>query len=122
MYLLGILNSGLASFFLAASRAGSSGERYGEREIARIPVYTIDFEKKADHERHEKIVYYVRRMLELNGYLARATGGAEKRELERQIAATDREIDRIVRDLYGLTEEERIYIGGEPAEFPDRPA
>ena len=34
--------------------------------------------------------------------------------LERQIAATDRQIDNLVYELYGLTEEEIKIVEGEP--------
>jgi hypothetical protein len=38
----------------------------------------------------------------------------EKTSLQRQIAATDARIDRLVYDLYGLTEDEiKIVEGGE---------
>ena len=40
------------------------------------------------------------------------TGGG-KEILERRIAAADREIDSIVYDLYGLTEEEIALVEGE---------
>ena len=38
--------------------------------------------------------------------LARVKSERERGVLERQIAATDAEIDRLVYDLYGLTEDE----------------
>jgi hypothetical protein len=38
--------------------------------------------------------------------LPRAKTAHDKTILERQIDATDRQIDRLVYDLYGLTEEE----------------
>jgi hypothetical protein len=47
-------------------------------------------------------------MLALHKQLAAATTGHEK-TLQRQIEATDRQIDRLVYELYGLTEEE---VGG----------
>jgi len=43
-----------------------------------------------------------------------AETGPDKAAIERQIAATDKQIDRLVYELYGLTEEEiRIVEGGE---------
>jgi len=44
--------------------------------------------------------------LALHKQLAAAKTPQEKTALERQIAATDAQIDRLVYDLYGLTEEE----------------
>ena len=55
----------------------------------------------------------VERMLALHKQLGAAKMPDEKRRLERQIEATDGEIDRLVYELYGLTEEEiRIVEGG----------
>ena len=45
-------------------------------------------------------------MLELHRRLPEAATAHEKTLLQREIDATDRQIDRLVYDLYGLTEEE----------------
>jgi len=47
----------------------------------------------------------VERMLDLHKRLKEAKG-EEKKNLERQIARTDRKIDELVYELYGLTEKE----------------
>jgi hypothetical protein len=46
------------------------------------------------------------RMLELHKNLAATKTPREKESLERQVAATDREIDQLVYELYGLTDQE----------------
>jgi hypothetical protein len=48
----------------------------------------------------------VEKMLALHKQLAAARTDHEQTNLERQIDATDRLIDRLVYDLYGLTEQE----------------
>ncbi len=45
-------------------------------------------------------------MLELHRQLNDASSPHEKEVLQRQIAATDSQIDRLVYELYNLTEEE----------------
>ena len=60
----------------------------------------------ADKSRHDQMVKLVEQMLELHQRLSAARTPQEKTALERQIAATDTQIDRLVYDLYGLTEEE----------------
>jgi hypothetical protein len=45
-------------------------------------------------------------MLALNRQHETARTPDEKTRIERQIAATDQQIDRLVYELYGLTEEE----------------
>jgi len=42
-------------------------------------------------------------------------GQAQRVAIQRQIESTDREIDRLVYDLYGLTEEEIAIVEGGPA-------
>ena len=49
----------------------------------------------------------------LHKHLAGAKSERERGVLERQIAATDAEIDRLVYDLYGLTEDEIALVEGE---------
>lgn len=48
----------------------------------------------------------VDQMLSLNKQLPAAKTDHEKTALQRQIDATDRQIDQLVYELYGLTEEE----------------
>jgi hypothetical protein len=45
-------------------------------------------------------------MLDLNKKLHSANVPSEKEMLQRQIDATDRQIDKLVYELYGLTDEE----------------
>jgi len=64
----------------------------------------------------------VERMLELNKQKQRGTGvppvaghgpeGHATSQLDREIAATDAEIDNLVYELYGITDEERKIIEG----------
>jgi hypothetical protein len=52
------------------------------------------------------MVSLVERMLDLHKRLAETKTGHEKTLLQRQIEATDKQIDALVYELYGLTEEE----------------
>jgi hypothetical protein len=59
------------------------------------------------------MVGLVERMLTLHERLSEARIGRERTVIGHQIAATDRRIDRLVYDLYGLTEDEiQIVEGG----------
>jgi hypothetical protein len=60
----------------------------------------------ADRERHDRMVALVEEMLALHRRLAAARTDHEQTNLKRQIDAADRRIDRLVYDLYNLTEEE----------------
>jgi hypothetical protein len=74
--------------------------------MEKVPIRVIDFAVQSDKARHNKMIYLVERMLNLHKRLSQAKAPSEKGRLQRQIDATDREIDRLVYDLYGLTEEE----------------
>jgi hypothetical protein len=73
--------------------------------ISELPIRKIDFSDKSD-KRHDRMVSLVETMLQLHKKAAEMKGGHEKTVVERQIAATDRQIDQLVYELYGLTEEE----------------
>jgi len=52
------------------------------------------------------MVSLVEQMLELNKKIAGVKNPEEKTRLQRQIDATDSQIDKLVYELYGLTKEE----------------
>jgi predicted nucleic acid-binding Zn-ribbon protein len=58
------------------------------------------------------MVALVERMLSLHKKLAAANTNHEKTNLQRQIEATDHQIDRLVYELYELTEEEIKLVEG----------
>jgi hypothetical protein len=80
--------------------------RFFTQDIARLPIYTPDFDNLADKTRHDKMVALVTQMLSLHQYLRKAKTDQEKRLVQQEIDATDVRIDALVYDLYGLTEEE----------------
>jgi hypothetical protein len=59
------------------------------------------------------MVALVGRMLDLQRKLAAASVPAERDLYRRQIEATDRQIDALVYELYGLTEDEIKVVEGE---------
>ena len=67
---------------------------------------SIYFSNVADKSRHDQVVQLVEQMLTLHQRLSAAKTPQEKTALERQITANDTQLDRLVYDLYGLTEEE----------------
>lgn len=83
--------------------------------MEKVPIRVIDFASKTDKDKHGQIVSLVERTLDLHQRLSAAAHPEDKTRLQRQINITDQEIDRLVYDLYGLTEEE-ITIVEEAAE------
>ena len=114
--MLSVLNSTLMSVYL--QREVTSYKRLfpqiNQSHILALPIRRIDFDNPGDKKRHDALVALVDRMLELNKRLApiRHTYSNERDELLRQIERTDKEIDNLVYDLYGLTEEERKIVEG----------
>ena len=77
-----------------------------------IPIRTIDFSDPADVARHDRMVSLVDQMLSFHKQLQEARTPHEKTALQRQIEATDGQIDALVYELYGLTEEEIRIVEG----------
>ncbi|HQP83198.1 MAG TPA: TaqI-like C-terminal specificity domain-containing protein [Methanoregulaceae archaeon] len=114
-YLLGLLNSKVTDyviFNIASTKQGGYFE-YKPMYVSQLPIRTIDFSDPDDKARHDKMVALVERMLALHKQKADVKTDHEKNLVERQIEATDKQIDALVYELYGLTEEEiRIVEGG----------
>ena len=77
-----------------------------------FPIRTINFSDPVDKARHDRMVALVTQMLDLNKRLQDAKFEHEKTLLQRQIEATDASIDKLVYELYGLTEEEIAIVEG----------
>jgi len=118
-YILGLLNSKLGDWLakLANSRFGGGYYSFNRQYILPVPIRFISFTNAADKICHGQMVGLVERMLDLHKRLSEAQTPAEKERLQRQIDVTDQEIDRLVYDLYGLTEDEIKIVEacGEPS-------
>lgn len=124
-YLLGILNSKLSWFAISnisipfGIRAGKYRYRLIYQYMEKVPIRVINFDSKEDKIRCEMMVSFVERMLELHKRVSDAGSSGDKERIQRQIEATDREIDSLVYELYGLSEEEiKIVEGASVASLP----
>jgi hypothetical protein len=80
--------------------------------MANVPIHPIDADSSNDRRLRDRLVMLVRRMLALNQQLGQAKSPPAKTPIERQIRATDAGIDRLVCELYGLTEQEMQIASG----------
>jgi len=80
--------------------------------LAHLPLPTIQLIDSRDKARHDRMVSLVEQMLSLNKQLQAAKTDHEKTSLYRQIDVTDRQIDLLVYELYGLTEDEIKIVEG----------
>ena len=83
-----------------------------ERFRTNREAYKDVVHEDADKAAHDRMVALVERMLDLHKQLAAARSPDEKTHLDREIKSTDAEIDRLVYELYGLTEEETTIVEG----------
>jgi fido (protein-threonine AMPylation protein) len=107
-YLIGLLNSRLLDHWFKQITTPFRGGyyAYNRQYIEQLPIRPINFSDLSDKAKHNKMVSLVERMLDLHKHLTVANTPSDKTRLQRQIDATDQEIDRLVYGLYGLTEEE----------------
>lgn len=107
-YLCGLLNSPLLDFYLKHISTTFRGGYFAANKqyIEKLPIRTIDFQNPDDVAQHDKMVKLVEQMLQLHQNLDAAKTPNEKKMLERQIDATDKQIDKLVYELYDLTEDE----------------
>jgi hypothetical protein len=107
-YVCGLLNSRLLGFYFTRVSTNFHGGYFAANKqyVEQLPIRTIDFSDPADVARHDQMVALVERMLQLHKDLAAAKTLPAQTMLQRQIDATDKQIDRLVYALYDLTEQE----------------
>jgi len=115
LYLLGLLNSKLGFFYFRIVCAGLEGTgdtylRFFGQYLEGFPVKKINFSDPTDKARYDKMVSLVERMLELHKRNPRTP--QEQELVKREIVSTDRQIDTLVYELYGLTEDEIKIVEG----------
>lgn len=108
LFWLGVLNSSLFWFFMKNTGNVLRGGyfRFKTNYLKPFPVKRIDVSSTEDIVIHDKIVRLVNNSLTVHNTKENSKTPQEKKNLERQIAATDKQIDRLVYELYGLTEDE----------------
>ncbi|HEV2617854.1 MAG TPA: TaqI-like C-terminal specificity domain-containing protein [Candidatus Acidoferrales bacterium] len=117
-FLLGIANSRLTSWFAGLTLSNFGKDvfpKLNPQDVKSLPIPRVNIKAQDGKKSHDKTVELVERMLQLNrkqrsGKLA----SAENERIEREIAETDAQIDNLVYELYGITDEERKIIEAQP--------
>jgi hypothetical protein len=117
LFLLGLLNSKVGFFYFKNKCAGLEGKndiylRFFGQYLKDFPVRIINSADPTDKARHDRMVALVMQMLELNKKLQDVSLDHEKTLLSRQVEAADAAIDKLVYELYGLTEDEIKIVEG----------
>ena len=110
-YLLAIINSTAIGFFWQKNNSDEKKTfpKIKKEAILSIPVPTITDENK---RLHNEIVRLVDAMIDLNKQKQQVTLPNQIEQLEQRIEHTDKKIDQLVYQLYGLTDEEIKIVEG----------
>ncbi len=108
LYLLGLMNSKLFNYWCVNYLSDDMNQAY----LSKLPIAGLDRSNPADVARHDKMVALVEEMLALHKRVAAAKSDADKQRLQRAIDVTDKKIDTLVYELYGLTDEEVEVVEG----------
>lgn len=118
LYLLGLLNSNLMTFFyrklLSIYRGGYL--RFFTQYLVQLPIKKVDFKNPKEKQQYDEITLNVEKMLELQQMLKDASNNDETEHLNKKIQDLDNQIDRLVYQIYDLTEEEIAIIENETGE------
>ncbi len=106
-YILGILNSKLinylyTNYFITIDVLKNA--------LLSLPIALINESDNYQYKKYQEIIILVDRMMTLNSQIMITPGDMD--QINREIAATDRRIDQLVYQLYGLTEEEIKIVEG----------
>jgi hypothetical protein len=113
-YVLGLVNSKLLDAYLKSfsSPFQHGYYAYNRQYIERLPVRTINFEDKAEKALHDLLSGLVEQMLTSSPKCASARIDRDRSYYENMCAALDRQIDTLVYELYGLTDDEIKIVEG----------
>lgn len=102
LFLLGILNSNTISYYLKSVCPPklNNYSRFNVKNINKIPIVT------PNNKIVNEIILLVKNLLNLNEQINLIKPSHERSVIERQIDATERKIDKLVYQLYDLTEDE----------------
>jgi hypothetical protein len=106
--LLGLLNSRLLDWVLKRLSSPFRGSyfAYSRQYIERLPIRIVDCRDLGEGELCGQIGQAAERMIDLTVRTDAARTDHERENLQRQLEMTDRKIDRLVYELYGLTVDE----------------
>jgi hypothetical protein len=111
-YLLGFLNSRLFWFAISnisipfGVRAGQFRYRLIYQYMEKVPVRVINPANKVDKAARDQIVTWVNQTIYLHKLRSGTKTPHEQTVIDRQISVIDSQIDQLVYELFGLTDEE----------------
>ena len=112
--LLAILNSSLLTFLYSHLSASIRGGylRFFTQYLELVPIPSVVVSREDNEQFAGRGVQLVEQIQDSHRSLSKAKTDHEKTAINRQIDATDKQIDSLVYELYGLTEEEIRIVEG----------
>jgi adenine-specific DNA-methyltransferase len=114
-YFLGIINSKLLDYYYSIMNP-EKGEALAEVKkdhVEQLPIKPIDFSNPTEKQTHDKLVSLVDQMLGTQKQFHEVKSDSDKKMFKMKIDMIDRQIDEMVFNLYGLSEEEIRIVEGE---------
>ncbi len=108
-FILGIINSSFLSWYHRHNSPKGLRQTFPKvliNDIRNFPIPIINFQNQDDKSRHSSMVQLVDRMLNHQKKYHSARIDTEKTLFKKQIEILDHQIDQLVYELYGLTDEE----------------
>ena len=108
-YILGLVNSKLLNFYHTKKFLDEFKMRFQKiliKDCKRFPIRPIDFSDVREREKYERIIDLVKSMLDLHRELASEKNPETLRHLGSRATNTDKQIDRLVYELYELNDKE----------------
>mgnify|MGYP003800864615 CR=1 FL=1 len=112
-YLLGLLNSRLTNFYYSFINP-EKGEALAEvkkEHVEKLAIKHLDLSSN-DKDKHDRLVSLVDQMLATQKDLHSAKTDADKKTYQQKADLIDRQIDKLVYELYSLTDEEIAIVEG----------
>jgi type I restriction-modification system DNA methylase subunit len=114
-FVLAILNSKLINWYykICFTNESTLTVNLSKTYLSKIPIILIDFKDNYSNKLYLALISFAKNMILLQEKYHMTRLPQEIISLQRQIEATDRQIDQLVYQLYGLTEEEIKIVEGE---------
>jgi len=113
-FLIGILNSKLMSFYLQ-QKLITNAQGFPQIlmwQLDQLPIRLLNLDYDREQQSHNQFKANVNQLIESQKQLQIAKTESEKEYLEKKCSIIDKQIDALVYELYGLTEEEIKIVEG----------
>ena len=113
-YILGIINSKLMVYVyqIIVPEKGRLFAEIKKVNLDKLPIKVIDFSNPSEKSQHDRLVSLVNNMLDTQKLYHNAKSDSDINLYKQKIDLIDNQIDRLVYELYGLTEEEIKIVEG----------